>query len=141
MQNNYYKILGVSSSASADEIKGAYRTLAKKYHPDKNQGNKSAEEYFKEIQQAYTVLSNPEKRKKYDLRFSLGGSNSVKQKANPTSRPFSGNAYQYAQQQAQEKQKQYGQRTQQPKKKDNTEGIQIIISVGIALILLYFIIS
>ncbi|MCE9540163.1 MAG: DnaJ domain-containing protein, partial [Bacteroidetes bacterium] len=68
-QKNYYILLGVNYTASYDELKIAYRTLAKKYHPDKNPNNKTAEEYFKEIQQAYAILSNPEKRKKYDLKL------------------------------------------------------------------------
>ncbi|MGP8214444.1 MAG: DnaJ C-terminal domain-containing protein [Bacteroidia bacterium] len=63
---DYYKILGVERNASADEIKKAYRKLALKYHPDKNPGNKTAEEKFKEINEANEVLSDPEKRKKYD---------------------------------------------------------------------------
>lgn len=63
---DYYKILGVSKSAGQDEIKKAYRKLAVKYHPDKNAGNKEAEEKFKEIGEAYEVLRDPEKRKKYD---------------------------------------------------------------------------
>lgn len=63
---DYYKILGVSKSASQDEIKKAYRKLAVKYHPDKNAGNKEAEEKFKEIGEAYEVLKDPEKRKKYE---------------------------------------------------------------------------
>jgi curved DNA-binding protein len=63
---DYYKILGVDRKASADEIKKAYRKLAVKYHPDKNPNNKAAEEKFKEMNEAYEVLSNAEKRKKYD---------------------------------------------------------------------------
>jgi curved DNA-binding protein len=63
---DYYKILGVEKSATQDEIKKAYRKLAMKYHPDRNAGNKSAEEKFKEITEANEVLSDPEKRKKYD---------------------------------------------------------------------------
>lgn len=63
---DYYKILGVDKKASQDEIKKAYRKLAVKYHPDKNPGDKKAEEKFKEINEANDVLSDPEKRKKYD---------------------------------------------------------------------------
>ncbi len=63
---DYYKILGVDKNASEDEIKKAFRKLAKKYHPDKNPGNKQAEEKFKEINEANEVLSDKEKRKKYD---------------------------------------------------------------------------
>jgi len=63
---DYYKILGVDKSAGAEEIKKAYRKLAVKFHPDKNPGNKLAEEKFKEINEANEVLSNPENRKKYD---------------------------------------------------------------------------
>ncbi|HFA51476.1 MAG TPA: J domain-containing protein [Bacteroidetes bacterium] len=63
---DYYKILGVSKDASQKEIKKAYRKLASKYHPDKNSGNKVAEEKFKEINEANEVIGNPEKRKKYD---------------------------------------------------------------------------
>jgi len=63
---DYYKILGVAKSASADEIKKAYRKLALKYHPDRNKGDKSAEAKFKEISEAYAVLSDAEKRKQYD---------------------------------------------------------------------------
>jgi curved DNA-binding protein len=63
---DYYKVLGVDKTASQDEIKKAYRKLAVKYHPDKNPGDKKAEEKFKEITEANEVLSDPEKRKKYD---------------------------------------------------------------------------
>lgn len=63
---DYYKTLGVSKTASQADIKKAYRKLAVKYHPDKNKDNKSAEEKFKEINEANEVLSDPEKRKKYD---------------------------------------------------------------------------
>lgn len=63
---DFYEVLGVSKDASPKDIKGAYRRLARKYHPDVNPGDKSAEEKFKEISQAYEVLSDPDKRKKYD---------------------------------------------------------------------------
>ncbi|HYJ38751.1 MAG TPA: J domain-containing protein, partial [Chitinophagaceae bacterium] len=63
---DYYSILGVSKTATAEEIKKAYRKLAVKFHPDKNPGNKEAEEKFKQISVAYEVLSDDEKRKKYN---------------------------------------------------------------------------
>ena len=63
---DYYKLLGVEKDATQDAIKKAYRKLAVKYHPDKNPDNKQAEEKFKEINEAYDVLGDPEKRKKYD---------------------------------------------------------------------------
>jgi curved DNA-binding protein len=63
---DYYKVLGVGKTATPGEIKKAYRALAKKYHPDKTKGDKGAEEKFKDINEANEVLSDPEKRKKYD---------------------------------------------------------------------------
>ena len=68
MQNlrNYYEILGVTKNASSEDIKKAYRTLARKYHPDRNPGNKAAEEKFKDINEAYEVLSDISKRSQYD---------------------------------------------------------------------------
>lgn len=63
---DYYEILSVSKGSSADEIKKAYRSLAKKYHPDKNPKNKSAEDRFKNIQEAYDILGDPKKRSNYD---------------------------------------------------------------------------
>ncbi|MEE4292260.1 MAG: DnaJ domain-containing protein, partial [Cycloclasticus sp.] len=64
---DYYKILGISKNAPTKEIKSAYRKLARKYHPDVNPNDKAAEQKFKEINEANEVLSDPEKRKKYDL--------------------------------------------------------------------------
>src|SRR5512140_2126191 len=63
---DYYKILGVERSASADEIKSAYRKLAMQYHPDRNPGDTQAENHFKEINEAYQVLSDAQKRTRYD---------------------------------------------------------------------------
>ena len=69
---DYYKLLGVEKSASPEEIKKAYRKLALKYHPDRNKGNKEAEEQFKKISEAYAVLSDKEKRQQYDSFGSAG---------------------------------------------------------------------
>ncbi|MBE6484915.1 MAG: J domain-containing protein [Actinomycetaceae bacterium] len=86
IQKDFYKALGVSKTASAEEIKKAYRKLARQYHPDRNPGDRAAEERFKEIGEAYQVLSNEEDRKQYDAirafgsggpRFSAGGSGST----------------------------------------------------------------
>lgn len=71
-KRDYYEVLGVSKNATKDEIKKAYRQQALKYHPDKNPGNKEAEEKFKEAAEAYEILSNDDKRAKYD-RFGHAG--------------------------------------------------------------------
>jgi molecular chaperone DnaJ len=78
-EKDYYELLGVKKTASEAELKKAYRDLAKKYHPDKNKGNKEAENRFKEISEAYAVLSDAEKRAQYDRlgreAFGPGGAN------------------------------------------------------------------
>ncbi len=63
---DYYGVLGVDRSASSEDIKGAYRKLSMKHHPDRNMGDKESEEKFKEINEAYSILSNPDKRREYD---------------------------------------------------------------------------
>jgi curved DNA-binding protein CbpA len=139
---NYYIVLGVKNTASFDEIKAAYRELAKKYHPDKNPDNKAAEDFFKELQQAYAVLSDREKRRKFDQRFSYSNEQEIKRKPS-SSVPYTGNAYQYAQQQAQYKHRQPSENgeTKRQSNPDRSENYYILISIGIALFLLYFIIS
>ncbi len=72
MTKDYYNILGIQKNASNEEIKKAYKKLAIKYHPDKNKGNKIAEEKFKEINEAYEILSSPDKKRNYDA---LGSTN------------------------------------------------------------------
>jgi molecular chaperone DnaJ len=78
-EKDYYEILGVKKTATEAELKKAYRDLAKKYHPDKNKGNKEAENKFKEISEAYAVLSDSDKRSQYDRlgreAFGPGGAN------------------------------------------------------------------
>ncbi len=81
-KRDYYEVMGISKDASDDEIKKAYRKLAKKYHPDLNPGDKTAEQHFKEVNEAYEVLSDKEKKARYDQfghagvdpNFGAGGS-------------------------------------------------------------------
>ena len=89
-KRDYYEILGVSKNASDDEIKKAYRKLAIKYHPDKNPGDKSAEEKFKEISEAHEVLSDKQKRARYDQfgHAGVGGAS-----GNPFGGQASGNPF------------------------------------------------
>ena len=140
-QANYYIILEVGVNASDDEIKASYRELAKKYHPDRNVGNEAAENYFKEIQQAYAILSDPRKRRDYDLSFF--GKTSMQSKSFSGYTTYAGNAYQYAQQEAYYSRKYDGKAPpkQEEKKVKSYEGYYILVSTVVAIILLLFIIS
>jgi len=88
LAEDFYKVLGVGENASQAEIKKAFRQLAKKYHPDKNKGNKQAEQRFKEISEAYETLSDEKKKKEYDMMrkygaFTGAGSGAYQQGFNP----------------------------------------------------------
>ena len=66
-KKDYYEVLGVDKKATDQDLKKAFRSLARKYHPDKNPDDEEAESRFKEVQEAYAILSNPEQRRQYDL--------------------------------------------------------------------------
>jgi molecular chaperone DnaJ len=89
-KRDYYEVLGVEKTATADEIKKAYRKKAIQYHPDKNPGDKEAEEKFKEAAEAYEVLSNPDKRARYD-QFGHAGMGGAAGNGGPFGGGFSGN--------------------------------------------------
>ena len=94
-KRDYYEVLGVSRNADAGTIKKAYRKLAKKYHPDTNPGDKQAEKSFKEVTEAYTILSDPEKKRLYD-QFGHSAFDGSGAGQNPHGNPFenAGRGYQ-----------------------------------------------
>ena len=94
LKRDYYEVLGVNKNADAATIKKAYRKLAKKYHPDSNEGNASAAEHFKEVNEAYDVLSDEKKRKRYDqfghAAFEEGAGNYGNAQGSPFGSGFGG---------------------------------------------------
>lgn len=90
---DYYEVLGVDKASSQDDIKKSFRKLAKKYHPDLNQGDEAAQERFKEINEAYEVLGDEEKRKQYDT---FGSNFSQGQNFDPSDYGFGGGGYSYS---------------------------------------------
>ncbi len=135
-QKNFYTLLAVSETASLKEIKTAYRRLAKKHHPDKNLGNKKAEEDFKEILHAYLVLSNSLKRREYDKLLNLGAYNYERQYT-----PYATNPYQYAQKTEYKNSKPNTETDTKQPLTNKVEMYQWLMSIIIAMIFLYFIIS
>ena len=83
---DYYKILGIIESSSEEEIKKAYRKLAKKYHPDRNPNNKEAEEMFRKVSEAYEVLGDEKKRKDYDNKRKFRNKNQDEKKYSKTNK-------------------------------------------------------
>ncbi len=98
MSEDYYKQLGVSRDASQEEIQKSYRNLARKYHPDLNPDDKTAQQKFKDIQHAYDVLSEPEKRQMYDRLgpdFERAGGNPFGGRGAGGGNPFGGGGFQF----------------------------------------------
>jgi molecular chaperone DnaJ len=93
MARDYYEVLGVARTATEEEIKKAYRQLARQHHPDRNPGDKEAETRFKEVQEAYDTLSDKEKKSLYDLRGHSGPSMRFRRKPKPGSAPNPGFSY------------------------------------------------
>lgn len=100
MNYNFYSILGVSPTASAKEVKGAYKQLALKYHPDRNPGNARAEDLFKLVNAAYQTLSNPAKRARYDMRLQLQRQQQRAVVQHPNQPPYDGTRYAHTRQPA-----------------------------------------
>lgn len=123
---NYYNILNISKTADEAQIKHAYRNLAMQYHPDKNPGNKAAEERFKKITEAYSILSDPQKRKDYDLSMS-NSFGSYSYNYNENSNPFEEDIFSF-------RWKEYGKNSEQRKSSKITrkEAFKILIN-GIIL--------
>ena len=90
MIKDYYQILGVDRDVDAETLKKTYRTLAQEHHPDHNDGAEDAEEKFKEISEAYSVLSDPDKRQVYDMTGSVSGSGGFRTTGDPCSMFFGG---------------------------------------------------
>ena len=124
MSSNFYEMLGVSKEASQDEIKKAYRKLAMKYHPDRNSGDATAEAKFKEVNEAYEVLSDPQRRQQYD---------------NPRKSPFDNMGFGGGFNDIFEEMFGFGQRRQQqprqkPPQKGDNRGIELIIDFKDAIL-------
>ena len=123
---NYYQILGVPATATKEEIKKIYRTAAKQFHPDRNPGNKDAEEKFKAASEAYEVLSDDVKRSNYDFQLRQDGIEQKQTRQQHTRRTWQ---YTYTR----------GATTQQPQRRGAPSGVEIVFDM--VLFLLLFLLS